>query len=603
MTKNLHHEPGDHSFALTELVTVIVVPRERFSFAAQSLQSIVGNTPKGVPIIFVDGGSPDYLKKALGEEPANARVSFISVDRYLCPNEARNIGARAAGTKYLAFIDNDVLASPGWLDHLVDCAEATDADAVGPLCLIDTPQGEFVHFVGGRIEVTDDGNGRQFQALLAAPGNEPFSETVHRNLERSITNIIEFHCVLIKADTLKKLGMLDEELKSHHEHYDFSLAVLENGGEIYFEPASIIRYNVAGEWLVSDLPYFSLRWCDEWNLSSLDHFYRKRSYAKGAEYSISLDWVALHQRIPGIKRFGGQPHTEATDTSGEAAQTNLQLYRQLAALGLKNSEIKAVQDAYEFVLPLFGGLCRASGRPFLCHVVATASILAAHGAPVTMISAGLMHALYEQGALGRIPRAFDQTLRADVKARFAAEVDNILFQYYCLEAGRAQWRNADPSRCELTVGKAILLRAANDLDEYLSGEYAFSKKTPDRSIERSGNYAVSVLELLGYGRLASELTTASLDGAVATAPDLMMEREGSFAIAGHGQPKSSGRMEMLCEASRRLSRYTNQRLLRYKAWAIPRLIIGKLFSDPRWVIERVQRRTHIAWPRGKPPQT
>ena len=54
----------------------------------------------------------------------------------------------------------------------------------------------------------------------------------------------------------------------------------------------------------------------------LDHFYRKRSYAKGADCSIALDWIALHQGILGIKRFSGQPHTEATDTSGEAAQTN-----------------------------------------------------------------------------------------------------------------------------------------------------------------------------------------------------------------------------------------------------------------------------------------
>ena len=106
---------------------------------------------------------------------------------------------------------------------------------------------------------------------------------------------------------------------------------------------------------------------------------------------------------------------------------------------------------------------------------------------------------------------------------------------------------------------------------------------------------MSVLEFLGYGRLASELITASLDGALARAPDLMTKREGSFAIAGHGRPTGSRRMKMLRE--------TSQRLSRYKAWAIPRLIIGKLFSDPRWVIERVQRRTRIAWPKGKPPQT
>ena len=40
------------------LVTVVVVPRERFGVTSRSLEAIYANTPAPFPLVYVDGGSP-----------------------------------------------------------------------------------------------------------------------------------------------------------------------------------------------------------------------------------------------------------------------------------------------------------------------------------------------------------------------------------------------------------------------------------------------------------------------------------------------------------------------------------------------------------------
>lgn len=52
---------------------------------------------------------------------------IIRTDYYLSPNHARNIGLSDVDTKYLVFVDNDVIFFPGWLQALVTCAEETNA--------------------------------------------------------------------------------------------------------------------------------------------------------------------------------------------------------------------------------------------------------------------------------------------------------------------------------------------------------------------------------------------------------------------------------------------------------------------------------------------
>src|SRR6185436_15805021 len=117
----------------TQLVTVAVVPRERFSFAERSLESVLQNIPQSVEVVYVDGGSPSPVREYLERQSAWPHFELIRSEEYLTPNAARNLAAARVRTKYVAFVDNDALVSPGWLDALVDCAESTGAWVVGPV--------------------------------------------------------------------------------------------------------------------------------------------------------------------------------------------------------------------------------------------------------------------------------------------------------------------------------------------------------------------------------------------------------------------------------------------------------------------------------------
>lgn len=117
------------------LVTVVVVPRERFSLTKRSLESIYANTHSEFMLLYVDGGSPTSIKRYLAEESRKRGFRLVRTNHCMSPNMARNLALRYIDSKYVVFIDNDVLVEPGWLDALVQCAEATGAWVVGPVYL------------------------------------------------------------------------------------------------------------------------------------------------------------------------------------------------------------------------------------------------------------------------------------------------------------------------------------------------------------------------------------------------------------------------------------------------------------------------------------
>ena len=134
------------------IITLIVVPRERFSYAQKSLDSLYDHTQIPFKLVYVDGKSPRGLRRSLEQQSIEKGFKLIRTEQYLYPNQARNIGLQYADTKYVAFVDNDVIVSPGWLRSLVQCAEETDAAIVGPLMCQHEPVHQEIHFAGGESD-------------------------------------------------------------------------------------------------------------------------------------------------------------------------------------------------------------------------------------------------------------------------------------------------------------------------------------------------------------------------------------------------------------------------------------------------------------------
>lgn len=267
-------------------VSIVVSPRERFSYTRESLESIFQHTTVPFELIYVDGGSPKPIQKYVQEQSQRKGFQLIRTEHYLAPNQARNLAIPHVKTKYLLFIDNDVIVSPEWLEKLLQCAEETDAAIVCPLTCIGKPLHQTIHLAGGeahiRIEADEHGPQRKVHEKHYFV-NRPVAE-VQDQLHRQQCEFAEFHCMLVRTDIFDKVGLLDEKLLSTREHIDFCMTVTGAGGTVFCEPASVVTYvpGLKFEW--AELSFFFLRWSDAWEISSLEHFCQKWNLSKKDKY-------------------------------------------------------------------------------------------------------------------------------------------------------------------------------------------------------------------------------------------------------------------------------------------------------------------------------
>jgi GT2 family glycosyltransferase len=284
------------------IVTIVVVPRERFSCTQESLESIYEYTDFPFKLIYVDGNSPAKVRRYLEAKSQERNFEIIRTNYYLSPNHARNIGLSRVNTKYLVFVDNDVIVSPGWLKALVNCAEETGATVVGPLMCEKQPIHRRVHFAGGESHIVTDVKGRRhLREKMYKQGQNAVE--LRTQLQRTQTELAEFHCTLVRREIFDRIGYLDEAMLNTKEHLDFCMDVAQAGGTVYFEPDSLVTY-VPGpplEW--TDLHFYMLRWSDAWTLASLQRIREKWNLSEDGYFQTKYKKLGVRRIATIIKPF------------------------------------------------------------------------------------------------------------------------------------------------------------------------------------------------------------------------------------------------------------------------------------------------------------
>ena len=218
--------------------------------------------------------------------------------------------------------------------------------------------------------------------------------------------------------------------------------------------------------------------------------------------------------------------------SGEwvAAQTNVMLYQQLHQIGYGSESLARVRAAYELATELFAGLFRACGRPFLAHLVGTASILAEIGAAESTVVAGLLHAAYEQGDFGFTRW---RNRRGRVKAVVGTAVEEVIQRYNALKwTKRTIFELLERlDRLSDLDNAVLLMRLANELEDRMNLAHQLSR-------ERAHDYlsvreiVVAMADRLEQPRLAVALRRAFEE---ATDSDwlapLRTDRKASYQLA------------------------------------------------------------------------
>ncbi|NEP17134.1 MAG: glycosyltransferase [Leptolyngbya sp. SIO4C1] len=267
-------------------VTLVVVPRERFSYTQASLESLYANTQVPFQLVYVDGGSPRAVRQYLAQQSEARGFKLLRSECYLAPNQARNLGLSQVTTDYVVFIDNDVHVAPGWLDALLDCAEQTQAAVVCPLTCIGKPLHQTVHLAGGEARIVLEVKGEKLRRKVHEKHylvNRSVAD-VRSQLGRQQCEFAEFHCMLVRRQIFKTIGLLDENLLNTREHIDFCLTVAEADGTIYCEPEAVVTYVAEPIYRWSDISFFMLRWSDDWERSSLKYFREKWQLTKKDKY-------------------------------------------------------------------------------------------------------------------------------------------------------------------------------------------------------------------------------------------------------------------------------------------------------------------------------
>ena len=274
--------------------TLVIVPRESFSVTRRCLEHVVQAVAPGMPVVCVDGGSPRLVRRSLEQVARAYDFTLLRSDRFLTPNEARNLALSAVTTEFVLFIDYETILPRGAIAALEGCARRTGASIVGPVYTERGAEGDVVHMAGGDDHIAEVGARRAFVDTHSHAG-EPTADLPA--LVSGPTEQVEFHCMLVRRDVFDTLGGLDEALVSLREHSDLCLEVRQRGGTVWLEPSVRVVYERPRWPRLADRAYWLVRWSDEWNRSSLDHFTRKWGLADDdPAIDGALAWATMHRR-------------------------------------------------------------------------------------------------------------------------------------------------------------------------------------------------------------------------------------------------------------------------------------------------------------------
>lgn len=514
----------------TPRVTIVMTARERHTLTLGAIDSIASNTATPYRFIYLDIQSPDWLRAQLENRP---ELNVVRFDTPLWPQQARASIAGSIETDYVVFIDNDVQVEPGWLDALVACADDTGAGIVGPLYLWGdgtTPQK--IHMAGGKLDERHEENGRVLDEFHQLINETP--EAVADELYRRPCDFVEYHCMLIRTALVQDGKLLDPDIYCVHEHIDTALAVKQLGYEVYLEPSARVTYLAFSEYRLADLAIFRERWNRVDAEASIEAFSRKwnvvnddRSFGKVRQFLRTHAYGVDPIRSPA----SSGSERDVPMRREELRQTRSDLMDFAMERGYQSQELAILANAYHLAQVLMDGGYRPCGRPFINHLVGTASVLIRYDFRAETVAAGLLHSAYTHCP----PYDGDTKTAADTVCAWLGGRGSVLEQRVRAYTRRSSlWSSPQTdsspfANISMLDAEIFAIAAANEVDMHLSGEYRYTRRT-DTPGPRVMQAIFDTCPSLGVGGLAETLRQIPFEKTPVQA-QLVVGTTGSYRIA------------------------------------------------------------------------
>lgn len=458
-------------------VTIVISFRERWSWTLATVDAILRHTQQAFRLWVLDTGLPEEVRTALQTQYPDGLVEILPMAQPgMWPNQARASIANLIDTPYAVFIDNDVLVQPRWLEPLLACAEETGAGIVGPLYMWGEDEtSDLVHMAGGELTVSIDGDKTVMEERHRQINRRV--DDIHPALQREVCDFAEFHCMLMRREVLQANGMFDTGIVCVHEHIHASLLARELGYATWMEPATRVFYLARKPWRLGELPMLRDRWSPAAAEQSIQHFAERWNVANDERsFGGVRMFLGNHTGALDLLRAPLQTPSRAHAVMGrtELEQTPFGLLAQARNRGYMPNDLHTIANVLQLAMRLSNGGYRSCGRPFINHLIGTASVLVHYGCEVRTILAALLHAAYTHS----IPHDAPDPTAIAQQIMGALQTINTSLEHsvraYTLRQTRYPVMLQREAGSELLMpvedAELLLLETANAIDMYLSLE-------------------------------------------------------------------------------------------------------------------------------------
>jgi O-antigen biosynthesis protein len=239
--------------------TSIIIPvYNAHEYTENCLKSIAAHTEEYEVILIDNGSNPPYRYEDIPIEFSPLPTIYRSKNNMGFP-AAVNLGMQLAKGEYVCILNNDLVVTPGWLEHLLHYINTDLLDVVGPMTNhISGPQ---------QVHATYYSNGQELDMVAAE-----FYLNNYQQFSR-LYRLVGF-CMVMKRSTWQAVGDFDEVFTpGNFEDDDFCLRAIDKGfrlgyaRDVYIHHFGSVTHGLLGinynSLLARNYKIFASKWTQE----------------------------------------------------------------------------------------------------------------------------------------------------------------------------------------------------------------------------------------------------------------------------------------------------------------------------------------------------
>lgn len=210
-------------------VSVVINTLDRRDHLERTLVSLRNQSYERFEVVVVNGPSTDGTGELLDSFDASIRRGDCAEARL---GPSRNIGAALAAGEILAYIDDDAIPEPDWMERLVECyADETVAGAGGPVFDVPLDRVLWKLCTCDRLgNPAFDGSGPWNQYV--AVGADPFLYFAGCNMS-------------FRRDALRSIGGFNQAIQYGYDDVDVCCRLVDSGQRLMYAEKALVRHDRA----------------------------------------------------------------------------------------------------------------------------------------------------------------------------------------------------------------------------------------------------------------------------------------------------------------------------------------------------------------------